>query len=195
MSSSPPAAPRPEPAPEISSRDRLTGTLFFAALLHGILILGIGFLSIVSLMMSAGLAALQKWWGAYLGGWEVLSNILNYLLGFGLATVLFAMIYKIMPRVSVRWSDVWVGAAVTAVLFSAGRLLISLYLGHSAVASGFGAAGSLVVILVWVYYSAQVFLLGAEFTWIYAHTFGSRRHKALPAPGAFSVRAPERKLV
>jgi membrane protein len=80
-----------------------------------------------------------------------------------------------MPRVRITWHDVWVGAAVTALLFTIGKLLIGLYLGKSAIASGFGAASSVVVLLVWVYYSAQIFLIGAEFTWVYAHRFGSRQ--------------------
>jgi hypothetical protein len=87
----------------------------------------------------------------------------------------FAMIYKLMPRVQVRWHDVWLGAVVTSALFSIGKFLIGLYIGKSGVASGFGAAGSLVVIFIWVYYSAQIFLMGAEFTWVYARTFGSMR--------------------
>jgi membrane protein len=85
------------------------------------------------------------------------------------------MIYKLMPRVSVRWHDVWLGAVVTALLFTIGKFLIGLYIGKSGVASGFGAAGSLVVVFIWVYYSAQIFLLGAEFTWVYAKTLGSLR--------------------
>ena len=87
----------------------------------------------------------------------------------------FAMIYKIMPRVSVKWRDVWLGAFVTSLLFTAERFLIEMYIGTSNLASGFGAAGSLIAVLVWVYYSAQIFLLSAEFTWIYAKTFGSMR--------------------
>ena len=87
------------------------------------------------------------------------------------------MIYKMMPRVQVRWHDVWLGAVVTALLFTIGKFLIGLYIGKSGVASGFGAAGSLVVLFVWVYYSAQIFLLGAEFTWVYARTFGSMREQ------------------
>lgn len=90
-------------------------------------------------------------------------------------TVLFALIYKIIPRVRIRWRDVWVGSAVTALLFAIGKILIGLYLGKSEVATGFGAAGSLVLFMVWVYYSAQIFLIGAEFTWVYAHEHGSRR--------------------
>jgi len=92
----------------------------------------------------------------------------------------FAMIYKLMPRAQVQWVDVWVGAVVTALLFSIGKHLIGLYIGKSSVASGFGAAGSLVVVLVWVYYSAQIFLLGAEFTWVYAHEFGSLKGRQRP---------------
>jgi hypothetical protein len=93
-------------------------------------------------------------------------------------------VYKLMPRVRVAWRDVWIGAAVTSVLFTVGRLLIGLYIGHSSMASGYGAAGSLVVVLLWVYYSAQVFLLGAEFTWVYA-----RRHGSLKAVGAAQAKA------
>ena len=84
------------------------------------------------------------------------------------------MIYKFMPRAGIAWRDVWVGAGVTARLFELGKLLIGVYLGTTSVASGFGAAGSLVVLLVWVYFSAQAFLLGAEFTWVYSHEYGSK---------------------
>jgi len=97
-------------------------------------------------------------------------------------TVAFALIYKIMPRVKVRWHDVWLGAAVTALLFTIGRFLIGLYIGKSGIASGYGAAGSLVIVFIWVYYSAQIFLLGAEFTWVYAQTFGSMRGIAQSTP-------------
>ena len=97
------------------------------------------------------------------------------MLGFVVTTGGFAMIYKLMPRVKVQWRDVWLGATVTALLFTIGRVLIGVYIGKSGIASGFGAAASLIVILIWVYYSAQIFLLGAEFTWIYARTFGSMR--------------------
>ena len=87
---------------------------------------------------------------------------------------MFALIYKVMPRVRVLWRDVWIGALFTALLFTLGKYLISLYIGRSGVASAFGAAGSLVVVLLWVYYSAQIFLIGAEFTWVYANCYGSR---------------------
>ena len=139
------------------------------------LILGIAFILMVSLVASAVLSALGKWWGSWFRGWELLAHALDLMLSFGLMTVLFAMIYKIVPSVRIRWHDVWVGAAVTALLFAIGKVLIGLYLGRSDVASAFGAAGSLVLFMVWVYYSAQIFLIGAEFTWVYAHEHGSRR--------------------
>lgn len=139
------------------------------------LVLGVGFLLIVSLLFSAAVVALQKWWMPAMLGWEVLLSLLNITISFMLLVAVFAMIYKLMPRVRIAWADVWVGSLVTATLFTCGRSLIGLYLGHSAVASGFGAASSVVVLLVWIYYSAQIFLLGAEFTWVYAHRYGSLR--------------------
>jgi membrane protein len=147
------------------------------------LILGLGFLLIVSLVLSAALSALQTWWAQAFGGWDLVLQVFNYVSSLALMTALFAAIYKLMPRVRVAWSDVWVGATVTAVLLTIGRVLIGLYLATGAVTSGFGAAASLVAVMVWVYYSAQIFLLGAEFTWVYAHELGSRRavHEAAGA--------------
>jgi membrane protein len=145
------------------------------------MILGIGFLLLVSLVIGALLAALGKWWDPLFGGWELLASSVNNVVSFGLVTVMFAMIYKLMPRVHIRWHDVWIGAAVTAMLFTIGKYLIGLYIGKSGVASAFGAAGSMVVLLLWVYYSAQIFLMGAEFTWVYAHTFGSLKGAAATA--------------
>ena len=136
-------------------------------------ILGLGFLLMVSLVSSAALAAFGSWTQGLLPGWELLLQLLNTLLSLGIATVLFAMIYKIMPQAKVGWPDVWIGAAVTALLFEVGKILIGLYIGKSSITSSFAAAGSLVVLLVWVYYSAQIFLLGAEFTWVYANDHGS----------------------
>jgi membrane protein len=129
------------------------------------MILGIAFLLMVSLVASAAVSALGEWWGLH---------VIDVVLSFVLATLLFAMIYKIIPRVRIAWSDVWIGAAVTAVLFAVGKWLIGLYIGRSSVSSAFGAAGSLVVLMLWVYYSAQIFLLGAEFTRFYAEAHGSR---------------------
>ena len=136
-------------------------------------ILGLGFLLSVSLVISAGLAALGGWMTGLLPGAELLLQILNSIVSLGVAVVLFAMIFKLMPQAAVGWRDVWVGAIVTAVLFEIGKALIGLYIGKSSVTSSFAAAGSLVVLLLWVYYSAQIFLLGAEFTWVYAHDHGS----------------------
>src|SRR5688572_4253917 len=142
------------------------------------MILGIVFLLMVSLVFDTVLQTLGKMWGTE--GWQVVAQVVNFILGFALTTTAFALIYKLMPRAKIEWHDVWVGAAVTAVLFTIGKYLISLYIGRSAVASSFGAAGSLVVVMVWVYYSAQIFLLGAEFTWVYAHEHGSRKGEKRP---------------
>jgi membrane protein len=152
------------------------------------MILGIGFLLMVSLVASAALAALRRWWGPVFGDWAA-ASIIELGSSFLVVTVVFAMIYKIMPRVRIDWKDVWIGAAATSLLFTAGKFLIGVYIGRSGIASGFGAAASLVVVLVWVYYSAQIFLLGAEFTWAYAHKFGSRRDLASENPSTVPPRA------
>jgi membrane protein len=149
------------------------------------LILGIAFLLMVSLVVSAAVSALGAWWRPFFGGWQTVAEILTFLFSLTVTVVGFALIYKLMPRARVRWPDVWIGAVVTGVLFSIGRFLIALYIGQTGIASGYGALGSLGVILVWVYYSAQIFLMGAEFTWVYATTYGSKALKppASPAPG------------
>jgi membrane protein len=144
------------------------------------MILVIGFLLLVSLVLSAAIVALGDWFGPWFAKMRWLLEALNIVLSFVAVTALFAMIYKILPRVRLAWRDVWIGAAVTAVLFTVGKFLIGLYLGKSGVTSGFGAAGSVVVLLVWVYYSAQIFLLGAEFTAVYTYRHGSLRGKPLP---------------
>ena len=136
-------------------------------------ILGLGFLLAVSLVLSAGAAAFGSWTSGLFPGWEFLLQGINTLISLLVSGVLFAMIFKLMPQARVSWLDVSIGAAVTAVLFEIGKSLIGLYIGKSSVTSSFAAAGSLVVLLVWVYYSAQIFLLGAEFTWVYAHDHGS----------------------
>jgi membrane protein len=134
------------------------------------MVLGTGFLLLVSLVISAAVAA----FGKYAGGTAApaVLQAANFALGFALTTLLFAMIYKVLPDVTLRWRDVWTGAAVTAALFTLGRWLIGLYLGRGSVASAYGAAGSLAVVLLWVYYSAQVLLLGAEFTQVYTRARG-----------------------
>jgi membrane protein len=139
------------------------------------MILAIGFLLIVSLVVSAALATAGRWLEPVFGGWYVVALVTNAVGSFALVAAMFALIYKVMPRVHVQWRDVWIGALFTAMLFNLGKWLIGLYVGRSGVISGFGAAGSLVVVLLWVYYSAQIFLIGAEFTWVYANSFGSRR--------------------
>ena len=140
------------------------------------MILAIGFLLLVSLIASAAISALGELWSPSAeGAWEVVFQVINFIVSVAIVTVLFALIYKYLPRARIGWHDVWIGAAVTALLFTIGKTLIGLYIGKSGVVSGFGAAGSLVVLLLWVYYSGQIFLLGAEFTWLYAYRFGSRR--------------------
>ncbi len=143
-------------------------SLVRARLLSFGMILAITFLLMVSLLVSAALSGLSKLWGPLLVDWEVFALIANFVLSFALITVMFAMIYKIIPQKKIRWHDVWMGAATTAMLFTVGKELIGLYLGRSVVASAFGAVGSLAVFLLWVYYSAQIFLLGAEFTRVYS---------------------------
>jgi membrane protein len=155
--------------------------LIRARLLSFGMVLAFGFLIMLSLLLSTALAALGKWWAPVFGGYEALAHVFDLAVSFVSITVAFAMIYKFIPRTPVRWRDVWIGAAVTSFLFAVGKLAIGLYLGKSSVGSAFGAFGSLVVVMVWVYYSAQIFLLGAEFTRIYAREYGSRR-KAEPAP-------------
>ncbi len=151
------------------------------------LVLGLAFLLLVSLVISTAIAAVGKWWDGYFAGWEAILQVVDFCLSFTISTVLFALIYKLMPRARIAWRDVWIGAAVTALLFDIGKLLIGLYLGKASVASGYGAAGSLVVLLVWVYFAAQIFLLGAEFTWAYAHTCGSQAERSGPTTSKKSL--------
>jgi len=156
--------------------NQTSNTLLFirSRVLSFALVLVLGFLLLVSLLFSAALSAVGTWWASVLRGWGFVMQSANVMLGFALSTILFALIYKILPRARIAWSDVWIGAAMTSLLFSVGKVLIGLYVGHAGVSSPFGAAGSLVLVMVWVYYSAQVFLLGAEFTWLYAHAHGTR---------------------
>jgi len=134
------------------------------------LVLGLAFMLMISLVVSAALSAASDWLGGVTAAESVLANILNFIASFALFTVLFAMIYKIMPTAKISWHDVWMGSAVTALLFNVGKSLIGLYLAKSSVATGFGAAGSFVILVAWFYYSAQIFLFGAEYTWVYANS-------------------------
>lgn len=138
------------------------------------LVLGFAFMLMISLVVSAALAASGKWLGGEAAE-SVFAIVLNFIASFAIFTILFAMIYKIMPTAKISWHDVWAGSAVTALLFNAGKSLIALYLAKSSVASGFGAAGSFVILVAWFYYSAQIFLFGAEYTWVNANSNGQSR--------------------
>lgn len=137
------------------------------------MVLVIGFLLLVSLVLSAVLSGISSFFGRMVPDFVVVGQVLNFALSFGVITLLFASIYKFLPDVRMPWKDLWVGAATTALLFTIGKFLIGLYLGSSSVASTYGAAGSLVVLLLWVFYSAQILLLGAEFTQVYARHRGN----------------------
>lgn len=138
------------------------------------MVVGVAFLLLVSLVLSTVLAALGRYLSGALPGGAALWTALNFVLSLGLITLLFALIFKVVPDAEIRWRDVWVGALVTALLFTVGKLLIGLYLGRSSLVSSYGAAGSIVALVVWVYYSSQIVFLGAEFTQVYARRFGSR---------------------
>jgi membrane protein len=152
--------------------------VFLRTRLHSFgLVLVLAFLLLVSLVLSAALAVLERYAG---GIWSSAYGILAFLssaIAFGVIALLFAVIYKVLPDAPLSWRDVWIGAAFTAGLFSLGKYAIGLYLGSSGVASSFGAAGSLIALLLWVYYSAQIFFLGAEFTKQYALEFGGLQHR------------------
>jgi membrane protein len=136
-------------------------------------ILVVGFLLLVSLFLTALIAFVGQWFGGMAPGMETLAQILNSVLSLAVITLLFAMIFKFLPDAKIAWRDVWIGALITAALFTAGKFALGLYLGKSGVASSYGAAGSLIVLLLWVYYSAQILFFGAEFTQVYANRFGS----------------------
>jgi membrane protein len=129
------------------------------------MVLFIGFLLAVSLALSAAVAAIGN---AMFASMEAVLQVMTFLVSFAVITVLFAMIYKVLPNAKTKWGDVWVGAAITALLFEIGKFLIGLYIGKSDVATAFGAAGPFVVLMLWIYYSTQIFLLGAEFTVAYS---------------------------
>jgi membrane protein len=144
-------------------------------------VLGTGFLLLISLVISAGLSAIGTTLEHVLPGPEFLLQIINFVVSFAVVMLLFAMIYKLLPDIPIRWGDVWIGASITALLFTIGKFFIGLYLGKSDVGVAYGAAGSLVVILIWVYYASQIFLFGAEFTAVYAE---SRETQLAPTPHA-----------
>jgi membrane protein len=150
-------------------------------------LLGTAFLLLVSLAVSAGLTAFGQAFSSRIPGPDLVGQIVSSLLSFSVIALLFAMIFKLLPKAKVTWSDVWTGAFVTAVLFTIGKQFIVLYLGRSAIVSLYGAAGSLIMILLWAYYSSQVLLFGAEFTAVYASDCGSR---IIPADDAVAVGEP-----
>jgi membrane protein len=147
--------------------------LIFDRILSFGMVLGIGFLLLVSLVVSAAIAAIATYFGDRLPGIAVLGQVLELAASFVLITTLFALIFKFLPDADTAWRDVWLGAAVTAVLFEAGKVGIGIYLGRSHVASTWGAAGAVLVLLLWVYYSAQILFFGAEFTQVFASTRGA----------------------
>ena len=167
------------------------------------MIMALGFLLLVSLIFSAALAAITGWLRSRVGDIALLGWVIDFVVSLGTISLLIALIYKILPEAHVAWRDVWVGAPVTAALFILGKYLIGLYIGKASVGSAFGAAGSLAVLLVWVYYSTQLILLGAEFTRVYANRFGKKvvptsqaepaaeavKHNPPPYPDASPTRA------
>jgi membrane protein len=138
------------------------------------MVLGTGFLLLVSLVVSAAVSALGKLFTTLLPGADFIWQIVNFLVALGVITLMFALLFKFMPDVKIGWKDVWIGSLVSAVLFVVGQFALGFYLGSGAVGSAWGAAGALVIILVWIYYSAQIFFLGAEFTQVYTNKYGSR---------------------
>jgi len=162
------------------------------------IVLGFGFLLLVSLVLSAAVAMLDSWIGGFIPGWVIAGYILSYGLSVGLVALVLAAIFKILPDVKISWGDVWVGALVTSVLFHLGKFGISTYIGKASVGSTFGAAGSLAVLLVWIYYSSQIVLFGAEFTRVYANAYGSHvvpDENAIPVPETPLARAAVEKQI
>jgi len=167
-----------------SQRSWLLGMLR-QRLAHLGMIMAIGFLLLVSLVLSAVVAALHDFLEFHMPALADTLPLLNFGLSFVVVTGLFALIYKVLPDIRLAWRDVWLGAVFTALLFTLGKTLIGFYLGRAGTTSVYGAAGSLVLVLLWIYYSAQILFLGAEFTEVYSRCYGSRRGKVkerLPEP-------------
>ncbi|HEX5942997.1 MAG TPA: YihY/virulence factor BrkB family protein [Anaerolineales bacterium] len=161
----------------------------FRRLLSFTMVLGIGFLLLASLVVSAGVSAFGEYIGTRWPMADIWLGLINFTVSFLVITLLFGMIFKFLPEIKVAWKDVWLGAAVTSVLFSLGKFLIGLYLGRSEVGNTFGAAGSLAILLIWIYYSAQILFFGAEFTQVYANRYGS---KIVPDPDMVKLTEIER---
>jgi len=174
-----------KPKPHLSLVDKIR-----ARVLSFGMVLVVGFLLMVSLAVSAGLGATGAFVSAqlpFVSQWIL--TVLNFAISFAVITLLFALMFKYMPDVKIAWSDVWIGAAITALLFTVGKSLIGLYLGQSTKGAAYGAAGALVILLLWIYYSAQIFLLGAEFTQVYATRYGQR---VLPSKNAVAMTEGDR---
>jgi membrane protein len=163
---------------EVPSKSSGVWGFIRARLLSFSMVAASAFLLLVSLVISAGLAAVGSLFGEW--GASIVGQIVSFVVSLAVITTLFAMIYRYLPDERIAWRDVWLGSAVTAILFTIGKTLIGLYLGHSSAASAYGASGSLAVLLIWLYYSAQIFLFGAEFTRAYADRLGSRRSEQKP---------------
>lgn len=153
---------------------RAVKTMFRQRFLSFAMVLGIGFLLLVSLVFSAVLASVVNYFSNALPGADFVWRFVNFIVGFIVTTVLFGLIFKVLPDVKITWSDVLIGAALTALLFSFGRIVLGEYLGRNSFSSTYGAAGSIVAILVWVNYAAQILFFGAEFTQVYARKYGSQ---------------------
>ena len=138
------------------------------------MVLGIGFILLVSLVLSAMVAGFSNYLHNVAPGLDSFSQVLSFVVSFGVTTLVFALIFKFVPDVKISWGDVWFGGIVTALLFSLGKVLIGLYLGNSSFGSTYGAAGSVIILLVWVFYSAQILFFGAELTQVYARRYGSK---------------------
>src|SRR5882724_3232184 len=174
-------APTPPSATSWASILRMARARFYSFAM----VLGVGFLLLVSLLLNTWLAAMGRFFGSFLPVSESALQLATFVVSFLVVTALFAAIYKLLPAVRLEWSDVIIGASVTSLLFSIGKQVVGLYLGKSGFGSPYGAAGSLVVLLLWVYYSAQLFFFGAEFTKVYTRKLGSglrRKLEGQPTP-------------
>jgi membrane protein len=153
------------------------------------LVMSLGFLLLVSLVVSAALQAIGTWMNQLLPIWPVVLEALNFIVSFAMVSLLFGAIYKLLPDKRIAWRDVAVGAVATAFMFTVGKFLIGLYIGSSSIASSYGAAGALAILLIWIYYSAQIFLFGAEFTKVYAERQGSHAFDADPQQSGSAAKA------
>jgi membrane protein len=165
---------------KVDSRTRSFWTIISRQRLFSLgLVVATGFLLLTSLVVSAALSAAERFVSNVLPISAILLESINFVFSFGVITILFVFILKFIPDASIAWRDVWMGAAVTSLLFTIGKVAIGFYLGHSALTSAYGAAASLVIFLIWIYYSAQILLFGAELTHVYALKYGSRSETTL----------------